>query len=198
MNPLPTPTVVFVPGLRDHVPDHWQTHLAARLDGAVTVPPPEDARGSRDAQVTALDTVLAAVPGPVVLVAHSAGVHTTVHWAARHHRPVHGALLATPPDFGTPLPDGHPDPATLRANGWLPTPTGPLLFPSIVAASTNDPLARFDRVAALARAWGSRLVDVGPVGHLNPASGHGAWPRALDLLRDLGCRTPARDPKASA
>ena len=32
-------TVLIVPGLRDHVADHWQTHLAARLPRVVTVPP---------------------------------------------------------------------------------------------------------------------------------------------------------------
>jgi predicted alpha/beta hydrolase family esterase len=28
-------------------------------------------------------------------------------------------------------------------------------------------------------------VDLGEVGHLNPASGHGPWPRAEDLLREV-------------
>ena len=32
-------TVLIVPGLRDHVPDHWQTLLAARLPRVRTVPP---------------------------------------------------------------------------------------------------------------------------------------------------------------
>ena len=73
----------------------------------------------------------------------------------------------------------------LRANGWLPTPRARLPFPSIVAASTNDPLGRYDRVAELAAAWGSRLVDVGAVGHLNPAAGYGEWPRAEEFIREL-------------
>ena len=74
----------------------------------------------------------------------------------------------------------------LRENGWLPTPRTRLPFPSIVAASTNDPLGRIDRIEALAGAWGSRFVDVGDVGHLNPAAGYGEWPRAEELLRELG------------
>jgi predicted alpha/beta hydrolase family esterase len=40
-------------------------------------------------------------------------------------------------------------------------------------------------VNSLARAWGSRLVDLGNVGHLNPASGFGEWPRALPLIDEL-------------
>ncbi|MEU9760739.1 alpha/beta hydrolase [Streptomyces sp. NPDC047985] len=185
MSPRTRPTVVIVPGLRDHVPDHWQTILADKIAGARTVPPLEKDGLCRDARVAALDEVLSEISGPVVLVAHSAGVMTTVHWAQRHRRPVQGALLATPPDFDTPLPDGYPTPDALRENGWTPTPRTPLPFPSIVAASTNDPLADAERVADLARAWGSRLVDLGPVGHLNPASGHGAWPRAEEFVREL-------------
>jgi predicted alpha/beta hydrolase family esterase len=42
-------------------------------------------------------------------------------------------------------------------------------------------------VISLARAWGSRLVDLGEVGHLNPASGFGEWPRALSLIDELAC-----------
>ena len=187
------PTVVIVPGLRGHVAGHWQTLLAERLDSARTVPPLGRDRLSRAARVAALDRVLAGVAGPVILVAHSAGVMTTVHWAQRPSRPVQAALLATPPDFGSPLPDGYPALDELYDNGWCPAPCDPLPFPSIVAASSNDPLARFDRVAALAAAWGSRLVHVGAVGHLNPASGYGHWARAEEFVLELsGTAAPLR------
>jgi uncharacterized protein len=185
-------TIVIVPGLRGHVAGHWQTLLAERLGRARTVPPSGRDRLSRAARVAALDRTLAGVPGPVILVAHSAGVMTTVHWAQRQSRPVQGALLATPPDFGSPLPDGYPTLDELYDNGWCPAPCDPLPFPSIVAASSNDPLARIDRVAALAAAWGSRLVHVGAVGHLNPASGYGHWARAEEFVRELtGTAAPA-------
>ncbi|MDA3623883.1 alpha/beta hydrolase [Saccharopolyspora oryzae] len=185
MNEAGTATVVIVPGLRDHVADHWQTHLAGKLRKVRTVPPLEHDKLSREARVAALDGVLADIDGPVILVAHSAGVMITAHWAQRHSREVRAALLATPPDFESPLPDGYPTPDDLRRNGWLPTPRQALPFPSIVAASTNDPLARFYRVAEMARDWGSRLVDIGAAGHLNPAAGYGPWPRAEELIDDL-------------
>ncbi|WP_432082837.1 RBBP9/YdeN family alpha/beta hydrolase [Streptomyces sp. WAC 04229] len=181
----PSPTVVFVPGMRDHVPTHWQTVLARQLPNSRTLPPPTGDLLSLDAHVAELDHALGDVPGPVVLVAHSAGVLTTVHWARRHQRTVRGALLATPPDFETPLPDGYPSITTLRDHGWTPTPRTPLPFPSIVASSSNDPLGPPGRVAGLARAWGSRLVELGAVGHLNPAAGYGEWPRGAALIREL-------------
>ena len=104
-----------------------------------------------------------------MLVAHSAGVMITVHWAQQHRRPIQGALLAAPPDFESPLPKAIPRRRPCVENGWLPTPRAPLPFPSIVAASTNDPLAPLRaRRSSLAAAWGSKLVNVGAVGHLNP------------------------------
>ncbi|MFI7193296.1 RBBP9/YdeN family alpha/beta hydrolase [Nocardia nova] len=177
------PTVVIVPGLRDHVPDHWQTKLAATLERGRIVPPLEQGDIGLAARVQALDRVLSDVAGPVVLVAHSAGVMITVHWAQQPTRDVHSALLATPADIEKPFPPGYPTTEQLDADGWLPIPRRRLPFPNIVAASTTDPLASFRRVAGMAEAWGSRLVDLGDVGHLNPASGFGPWDRAGELLR---------------
>ncbi|MFB6561550.1 RBBP9/YdeN family alpha/beta hydrolase [Streptomyces sp. NPDC056400] len=189
------PVVVIVPGLRDHVEEHWQTLLADRLTEAGrsvrTVPPLMQDRLSCEAGVAALNEVMVRIAGPVVLVAHSAGVITTVHWARRHaaqvqvQAQVQGALLVTPPDFEQPLPEGYPTTDVLDGNGWNPVPRSPLPFPAIVAASSNDPLGTVERVAELARNWGGRLVELGDVGHLNPASGHGPWPRAEELLREL-------------
>jgi len=73
----------------------------------------------------------------------------------------------------------------LEQNGWTPIPQVRLPFPSIVAASTNDPLGRFDRISQLAEHWGSRVVNLGAVGHLNPASGFREWPRAQQFVEEL-------------
>jgi predicted alpha/beta hydrolase family esterase len=180
-----TPTVLIVPGLRDHMPEHWQTLLEQKLPNARSVPRMERDKMSRAAWVSELERSLAAIDGPVVLVAHSAGVMITVHWALAHRRPIKGALLAAPPDFESPLPAGYPAQETLVDSGWLPTPLVPLPFPSIVAASTNDPLARYERAAHFAAAWGSKLVNVGAVGHLNPAAGYGPWPQAEAFVEEL-------------
>jgi predicted alpha/beta hydrolase family esterase len=180
------PTVLFVPGLRGHVPGHWQTLLQEEIPGSRCVPRRSDDKLSCAAWISDLDQAIAQIEGPVVLCAHSGGVAMVVHWARKHSRPIHGALLVTPPDFETPLPEGYPTRETLRDNGWLPMPLDPLPFPTIVAASVNDPLARFERVQAMAWAWGAqRLVNIGPAGHLNPASGYGVWPQGMALLDEL-------------
>ena len=129
MNASAAPTILMVPGLRDHVPEHWQTLLEQKLPNSVSVPRMERDKLSCAAWVAELDRTLAAIEGPVVLVAHSGGVMITVHWAQRHGRAIHGALLAAPPDFESPLPEGYPTQDVLRANGWLPTPRARLPFP---------------------------------------------------------------------
>ncbi|HET7064882.1 MAG TPA: alpha/beta fold hydrolase [Rudaea sp.] len=188
------PTILIIPGLRDHVDAHWQTLLAHELEAhgrtVRSVPPMgrEDLDCAR--RVEAIDRALNEIPEPPIVVAHSGGAIMFVHWARTHDRPIRGALLATPPDFEQPMPEGYPTIEALRAGGWLPVPRAPLPFPSIVAASRNDPLGRIERVAELARAWGSRFDDLGQVGHLNPASGFGAWPRAESYITELAALRP--------
>ena len=73
--------------------------------------------------------------------------------------------------------------------GFRPVPQAPLPFPSTVVASTDDPWCTFDRATALARAWGSHLVDLGARGHINSDSGLGDWPEGRRILADLTART---------
>ncbi|HSI53411.1 MAG: RBBP9/YdeN family alpha/beta hydrolase [Ramlibacter sp.] len=179
------PTVLIVPGLRDHVAAHWQTLLAASLDRVVTVPPMGRLHLSCDMRVRAIERAAQEIEGPLVIVAHSGGCIAVAHWARVTQRAVQGALLATPPDFDTPMREGYPSIDELDAAGWLPVPRSPLPFRSIVACSRNDPLGSVERVSELAAAWGSELVDIGKAGHLNPASGHGDWPMARDFIARL-------------
>ena len=178
-------TVLIVPGLRDHVPQHWQTLLASRLPRVRTVAPMGRSNLDCRERVEAIEEAAARIDGPIIVVAHSGGVIATLHWAWSTKRQLRGALLAAPADFDQPMPEGYPSVEVLSAGGWLPVPRDTLSFRSIVAASRNDPLARYQRVAAFARSWGSKLVDLGEVGHLNPASGYGEWPAADALIAEL-------------
>lgn len=138
-------------------------------------------------RVQAIEAAVAAIEGPVLLVAHSGGCIMLAHWArtSAHIQRVCGALLATPPDFEQAMPEGYPTLSALQAGGWLPVPRQRLPFRTLVATSDNDPLASRELVLALAQDWGSDTVDLGPVGHLNPASGFGYWPMAKVLINRL-------------
>ncbi|GEE02922.1 hypothetical protein nbrc107696_33680 [Gordonia spumicola] len=181
--------MVVVPGLRGDAPTHWQEVYAARTPGTVTVPfPAVDHWHDLPARTDLIEGTVAAVDGPVILLAHSAGVLAAVHWARSPRSSVGavvGAVFATPPDFDVDWPEPHPRPAELAAQGWSPIPRARLPFPSVLAASRNDPLARYRTTAGLAEVWGSRLVDLGEVGHLNPASGFGEWPLAAELIAEM-------------
>ena len=87
------PTVLIVPGLRDHVADHWQTLLAAKLAktrNVRTVPLLGRKHLSCGERVRLIQFELEAIDGPVILVAHSGGVIMLAHWAqwyrTRRHR----------------------------------------------------------------------------------------------------------------
>ena len=176
--------VVTVPGLRGDVEDHWQTRLANARPDVVPVAPLGRDNPSLVERIAALQAVVEAAPGPVVIVAHSAGVLVTVHWAARFDSgKVRGALLATPPDLAAPLPSEYPSLDVLKVHGWLPIPRRLLTFPSIVAASANDPLSDPVRIRV-------RHVPCARQGSLNP------WQRSPRVLRgrrlhlaDVGVRT---------
>ena len=183
------PTVLIVPGLRDHLAEHWQTLLAAKLAqtrSVRTVPLLGRKYLSCGERVRLIQFELETIDGPVIFVAHSGGAIMLAHWAQWYERAdIAGALLAAPADLETPMPDGYPTMEALRTQGWLPIPRSRLPFPSIVAASSNDPLASLPRVEQLAHDWGSACVHVGAVGHLNPASGFGEWPEAEALIAQL-------------
>ena len=187
-------TLLLVPGLRDRTDKHWQPLLGMKLMWSRpvrSVPPAGRENIDLAARVAAIQDALESIQGEVTIVAHSAGVLMLAHWARQYRRAdIVGALLATPADLETPMPAGYPTLAALQKNGWLPVPRQLLPFPTIVAASSNDPLASLVRVEKLASDWGSDLIQVGRVGHLNPAWGFGEWPLAELLIARLDRNSP--------
>ncbi|SFB07591.1 hypothetical protein SAMN04515620_11637 [Collimonas sp. OK607] len=179
-------TILIVPGLRDHVPEHWQTLLEARLPAFRSIPPLETNKLDLAARIAAIEKTINEIDGQIIVVAHSGGTIMFAHWAQRHStEKISGALLAVPPDFEKPLPAGYPTIDEFREKGWLPVPRAPLPFRSIVTVSENDPLGEITAVSALAGDWKSQVINLGRVGHLNPASGYGDWPDADALIQRL-------------
>jgi predicted alpha/beta hydrolase family esterase len=93
------------------------------------------------------------------------------------HGPVLGALLVAPPEV-----EGEVD---ARLGRFAPVMRTALPFPSIVAASRDDPYIPFNRARRLARIWRSRFIDAGWLGHINAESAIGNWPLGQFLLRQL-------------
>lgn len=181
-----TPTIVIVPGVGDSGPGHWQTLMERTHAGSRRVVQDDWNYPIRADWVDALARTLDDIEGPVVLVGHSAGSVTVVHWAATctHRGGVVGALLVAPADLESELPDGTPI-DFLEDMGWVPCPRMALPFASMVVASTDDPYASFARSEELARAWGSRLVRLENAGHVNADAGLGPWPLGDELLAEF-------------
>lgn len=173
------PTILTIPGLGNSGSAHWQTLWEAERPDARRVELGMWDTPHRNTWVTKLDQAVASAQAPVVLVAHSLGCLAVAWWAAVSPQPygwpVAGALLVAPADVDrTDVPP--------EIAGFAPAPKQRLPFPSILAASDDDPWISAERAHSLAVDWGSHFVDVGAEGHINAASGVGRWPEGLELL----------------
>ena len=171
--------VLILPGWQNSGPSHWQSRWEA-LHGYARVEQHDWMLPLRGDWITRLEDVVSSREGPVVFAAHSLGCILTAAWASisRNVHRVKAALLVAPGDVERPELQ-----APLRS--WSPVPAQPLPFPSVLVASRDDPYCRYERAHAMAHAWGSRLVDAGPAGHLNADSGLGNWPEGHAHLRAL-------------
>ncbi len=166
--------ILIVPGLTGSGPEHWQTRWEQKLSTARRVEQEDWDSPDLATWTGQLVRDVSAATRPVILVAHSCGVPTVVHAAARFPDGlVRGAYLVGLPDVEREdLPE-----AIRRA--FAPLPRAPLPFPSLLVASRDDPYCTYERAEDFSYAWGAALVDAGMSGHLNTASGHGPWPEGL-------------------
>ena len=175
---MAAPTVLIVPGLRDHVAEHWQTLLAAQL-------PPRAQRAADGPRRSATarrawrrsSASCMAIRGPLIIVAHSGGVIMLAHWAAtqnRTRRPIRGALAGDAAglrvaDAGRLSDDG----GAARAAAGCRCRASRCRFRASSRPAATTRSGRYDRVAELARAWGSRARR--PRRGRPPEPGLGLW-----------------------
>lgn len=166
------------PGLNNSGPEHWQTHWE-RMYGFTRIQQADwDAPVASEwiAQIEA--TLRHEDLSRVVLIGHSLACSTIVRWAEQYGHRIKGALLVAPSDTEAPsYPPG--------TNGFTPMPVFRLPFPSMVVASSDDFYVRMDRASYFAERWGSEMVTVGALGHINAASNIGEWPEGYALLQSL-------------
>ncbi len=169
----------IIPGLGNSGPDHWQTWFEQSGASFQRIWQSEwDAPVCSD-WINRINQALAEEDlSQVVLIGHSLGVMTIVHWAVTYGKTIKGAFLVAPSDPEDPK-------YTFPAKGYAPVPLKKLPFPSIVVTSSNDHWVTLERAAYFAEQWGSELVNLGEAGHINAESGHGPWPQGLDLLQQL-------------
>ena len=165
--------LLIVPGLGGSGADHWQTRWEQKMSTARRVEQRDWEKPRRDEWVAAITAAIEASNRPAILVAHSLGAIAAIH-ASRDTAPrVKGAFLVAAPSEERLAGVAEADPA------FRPYPRGKLPFSTVLVASRDDPYSNYADAEALARDWGAKLIDAGPSGHINAASGHGPWPEGL-------------------
>ena len=174
---------LILPGRYNSSASHWQSHWLALFPNSGRVlqanweqPDPKD-------WLRRLDDAVASAPRKAVLIGHSLSTVAVVKWAgtasAENLSKVAGAFLVAPTDVE------NADPPFDAVRPFAPIPLAPLPFPTLVAASRNDPRVSFERAQSFASAWQARLADVGELGHIGNDADLGIWPLGLLLLGQL-------------
>jgi len=171
-------SVLILPGIGNSGPLHWQTLWEQSNPAFVRVQQRDWDNPVCDEWVAAIEDAVNRAGPQVVLVAHSLACLAVAHWAASPHSPIKTALLVAVPNSQRPT-------FPKEAVGFAETPTQPFSFHSTVVVSDDDPYGSAENAERLAAAWDSRVVRIGPCGHINADSGLGDWPAGFELLKKL-------------
>lgn len=169
--------ILLVPGLGQPNPDHWQHRWLGKMKTAQMVNQENWDTPTLEPWIKNLHLAVEKAERPIVLVGHSLGATTIVHAASSFtDTKVRGALLVSVPDV-----DNNKNVPKATAPFKNP-PRDPLLFPSLLISTTDDPYCTQERAAEMASCWGSEFHSAGEGGHLNVESGHGPWPEGMMML----------------
>jgi predicted alpha/beta hydrolase family esterase len=175
-------TYVYLAGLNDSGPEHWQrlwheAHGGQWVDHADWVAP-QAADWLRD-----LDQAVRPLHQPLVLVAHSLGALLAAQWLANGGVAAAAYLVAPPDANDWTFPE--------NIKGFEKAASLALPCPSRVVASRDDPYSFYKAAEAAALAWGSGLWDMGERGHINAESGLGDWQEGWEDLQEFLKGLPA-------
>jgi uncharacterized protein len=168
--------VLIVPPWTNAGEEHWQSLWEKKYPGFIRVEQRDWENPDLREWVATLDDYVGRQNRPVLIVAHSLGSATAVHWASRFKREIAGAFLVAPPDVEAPD-------APSEITSFSPLPLARLNFPSMLVASENDNYMSLNRSKFFAEKWGSELINVGRAGHLNVKAGFGEWAEGEKLLQ---------------
>lgn len=177
--------IIILPGIGGSGQAHWQSRWERTNPKMRRFQPGNWDRPELSDWISALDRAVDAVETPPFLVAHSLACLLVAHWQQVSSRPVAGAFLVAVPD---PNSDAFP----MEATSFADPPTRTFRFPSLIVASADDPYGTIGYSHRRADQWGSGLVEIGPLGHINGRSGLEDWPIGMAMLTSFvaGTRRP--------
>ncbi len=159
---------VFVPGYGNSIGGHWQELWYKETLNSFWVEQRDWDNPNCIEWVEVLNKLIQSIEDPILLICHSLGCSTVAEWSKKYTGNIKGAFLVANPDVeDANLPDA--------ISGYHSHPIENLPFPSLLLASTNDPYSTTDRAKYFANNWGSDLILVGDLGHINANSNIGEW-----------------------
>lgn len=178
-------SIITMPGIGGSDDAHWQSHWERETPAIRRFAPASWDEPDLDDWSAALDRTVA--DDPAILVAHSLSCLLAVRWAAANPARVSGLFLVAAPD-----PDGprFPRVAAAFAEDLDVRPSAP----SVLVTSDDDPYCSEARAAGFAATWGVPRISIGRQGHVNSASGLGAWPEGRRLLAAFSAGTANASP----
>ena len=173
---------VIVPGVGGSEYDHWQSWLQRQMRHCSRVEQVQWQHPVLDVWVKQFLDTLHGIEDDLQIVAHSFGCLTSIAALAQHpqlHAKIKNLLLvapANPKRFG---PHGF---AQDEQNYWQQFTQFKINVPCQMLISENDPWLSFEDAQQLAQHWRLRAINLGPVGHINVASGFGPFPDIYNFL----------------
>lgn len=160
--------ILIVPGWGNSGPGHWQSIIENVVPETLRVEQEWDDT-SIEVWSRNIDRVVRSLDRPPLVVAHSFGCLSTAYAQITLGTPVGATLFVAP---------ANPERFELPSSYF----SSPLRQPGLMIASENDPWLSLDKAKAMAADWGIDCINIGAAGHINVASGYGAWPLGEALI----------------
>lgn len=173
---------LIVPGVGGSDEQHWQSWLQRQL--------PNSSRVQQNWQQPILQQWIEQwvahvdnIHEPIQVIAHSFGCLTSLAALAQHpelQEKINNLILVAPAN-----------PARFSETGFAQAGQNTYLnyfeqlqleLSSLMLISENDPWLAFDDALHLAEVWKFPYLNMGQVGHINVASGFGAFPQILPFI----------------
>ncbi|MCH7307896.1 alpha/beta hydrolase [Acinetobacter sp. NIPH 1852] len=174
---------LIVPGVGGSEIQHWQSWLQQQLVSSSRVQQKYWDRPVLSEWVSQFVKTVAEIKAPIQIVAHSFGCLTSVAALAEHPElkaKVKNLVLVAPAN-----------PARFGESGFARhslTDYKQYFYqlnidvPTTLLISENDPWLNYVDALQLAQAWQLTPINLGPVGHVNVASGFGPFPEIFNYL----------------
>lgn len=174
---------VIVPGVAGSEYTHWQSWLQRQLMSCSRVQQSDWNSPILQNWVTEFVKTVAPIQDDIQIVAHSFGCLTTVAALAQYpelQTKIKNVVLVAPANPARFGESGFAEHSQSNYSAYFKQLK--LAVPTRLLISENDPWLSFVDAQALAQAWQLTPINLGQVGHINVASGFGAFPEIYDYL----------------